>query len=212
MFTEFFKMLSVKSTFGCLALSSLLFVTPVSSQPTNQDSVVTDATTQAAAERNRTFSLDDINNRAQHFFGDTSGGFGRAVERVFSEQGEPVGYIEGSEWSAAIGGGLRYGRGTLIMKDGERRPVYWQGPSIGFDTGVNASKVFTLVYNLGNPDAIYRRYPGVEGAAFFVAGVSVTYQKAEGVTLAPIMTGVGVRLGANTGYTAYSRNRRINPF
>jgi|APTNR8051073442_1049403.scaffolds.fasta_scaffold21555_2 hypothetical protein len=207
----------VKSIFSCALLSSLMFVTPVSSQPadttsSNQDSIMANATSEAASQRNRTFSIDDINNRAQHFFGDTSGGLGRAVERVFAEQGEPVGYIEGSEWSAAIGGGLRYGRGTLIMKDGERRPVYWQGPSIGFDTGINASKVFTLVYNLGNPDAIYRRYPGVEGAAFFVAGVSVTYQKAEGVTLAPIRTGVGVRLGANTGYTAYSRNRRINPF
>ena len=116
-----------------------------------------------------------------------------------------------AESCSAIGFGVRYGQGTLVMKDGQERKVFWQGPSIGLDTGGNASKVFTLVYNLQNPDGIYRRYPGVEGAAFFIAGIAVTYQRAEGVTLAPMRTGIGFRAGVNAGYTAYSKRRRALP-
>ena len=158
-----------------------------------------------------TFSADEIAQAAGTFFGKTSGAMGTVVERVFRDQGQPMGYIRGEEVAGAIGVGLRYGKGTLVMKDGQQRPVFWQGPSIGLDTGGNASKVFTLVYNLDNPDGLYRRYPGVEGAAFFIAGVSVTYQRAEGVTLAPMRTGVGFRAGVNAGYTAYSKKRRWLP-
>lgn len=176
--------------------------------------VATDASTAQTTRTEtteETFTADEIAQAAGTFFGKTSGAMASVVERVFREQGRPTGYIRGEEVAGAIGVGLRYGRGTLVMKDGQERPVYWQGPSIGLDTGGNASKVFTLVYNLDNPDGIYRRYPGVEGAAFFVAGVSVTYQRAEGVTLAPMRTGVGFRAGVNAGYTAYSKRRRWFP-
>jgi hypothetical protein len=177
--------------------------------------IATDASTAAVAGRetpsDNTFSAEEIALAAGTFFGKTSGAMGTAVERIFRDQGKPLGYIRGEEVSGAVGVGLRYGKGTLVMKDGQERPVYWQGPSIGVDTGGNASKVFTLVYNLDNPDGLYRRYPGVEGSAFFVAGVSVTYQRAEGVTLAPMRTGVGFRAGVNAGYTAYSKRRRWFP-
>jgi hypothetical protein len=159
-----------------------------------------------------TYSKDEVLNAAVDFFGTSSGALAQVVEKVFKDQGEPVGYIIGQEGGAAFAVGLKYGHGELVMKDGTKRKVYWRGPSVGFDTGVNGSKVFTLVYNLGNPDGIYRRYPGVEGSAFFIAGVAATYQQAEGVTLAPIRTGVGFRLGANVGYTAYSSRSHINPF
>jgi hypothetical protein len=158
------------------------------------------------------FSQQEIIDAAGTFFGKASGSVGQAVERVFKDQGSPVGYIRGDEYAAALGVGVRYGQGTLVMKDGQERKIFWQGPSIGFDTGGNASKVFTLVYNLQNPDGIYRRYPGVEGAAFFIAGIAVTYQRAEGVTLAPMRTGIGFRAGVNAGYTAYSKRRRTLPF
>lgn len=176
--------------------------------------IATDAATASVARRETssdTYSAEEIAAAAGTFFGKTSGAMGNVVERVFREQGRPMGYIRGEEVSGAIGVGLRYGRGTLVMKDGQERPVYWQGPSIGLDTGGSASKVFTLVYNLDNPDGIYRRYPGVEGSAFFIAGVAVTYQRAEGVTLAPMRTGVGFRAGVNAGYTAYSKRRRWFP-
>ena len=98
------------------------------------------------------------------------------------------------------------------MKDlSASQEVFWQGISIGWDVGGNASRVFTLVYSLYHPDLIYRRYPGVEGSAYLVGGVGVNYQRADGITLAPVRTGVGLRLGANVGTMAYSRQRNIVP-
>jgi hypothetical protein len=161
---------------------------------------------------NETFTEEEVVNAGAKFFGTTTESFAAAIERVFKEQGRPVGYIEGEEGSGAFIVGLRYGNGTLVLRNGVRQKVYWQGPSIGFDAGGNASKVFTLVYGLNDPDRIYQRFPGVDGSAYLVAGFGVNYQAAEGVTLAPVRTGVGLRLGANVGYLAYSRKQRVNPF
>ena len=130
---------------------------------------------------------------------------------MFKERGRPAGYITGEEGGGAFTVGARYGKGTLWMKNGETKQVYWQGPTIGFDIGAEASKVFTLVYNLNDADYIYQRFPGVDGSAFLIAGMAINYQRANGVTLAPVRTGVGVRLGANIGYTSYTRNRSLIP-
>ncbi|MGF1463970.1 MAG: DUF1134 domain-containing protein [Maricaulaceae bacterium] len=159
-----------------------------------------------------TFSEDEISDELVDFFGVTAEAGGAVVERVFSEQGDPVGYIAGEELAAAFIGGVRYGRGELVMKTGERRTVFWQGPSAGFDFGGNASKSFTLVYNITDAERIFCRFPGVEGSGYFIAGLGVNYQRADGVTLAPIRTGVGLRFGANIGYLAYSKRRNILPF
>jgi len=123
-----------------------------------------------------------------------------------------VGYITGEEGGGAVIGGVRYGKGTLWMKDGTQQKIYWQGPSIGFDWGADASKVFTLVYGLNDPNYIFQRFPGLDGSAFLVAGMAVNYQRANGITLAPVRSGVGARLGANIGYTSYTRKRNILPF
>jgi hypothetical protein len=209
------KTLILSSLFAMIASVSTAQNAGPSTDDVARPAVPTDATTAAVVRRenpsDNTFSAEEIALAAGTFFGKTSGAMGKVVERVFAEQGKPMGYIRGEEVSGAVGVGLRYGRGTLVMKDGQERPVYWQGPSIGLDTGGSASKVFTLVYNLDNPDGLYRRYPGVEGSAFFIAGVAVTYQRAEGVTLAPMRTGVGFRAGVNAGYTAYSKRRRWLP-
>jgi len=160
-----------------------------------------------------TYSEDDIVHAAERFFGAGAEGLATVVRHVFADNGRPNGYIDGQEGSGAIGVGLRYGRGTLHQKNSSAtHRVYWQGPSIGFDTGGNASKVFTLVYGLHNPDDIYQRFPGVDGSAYFIGGVGVNYQRADHITLAPMRAGVGFRLGANIGYLAYSRRRHINPF
>jgi hypothetical protein len=45
-----------------------------------------------------------------------------------------------------------------------------------------------------------------------VGGLGVNYQQADGITLAPIRAGLGLRLGANVGYLAYSRQRNFLPF
>lgn len=164
------------------------------------------------AERD-TYTSTEIVDAVSDFFGVTAEAAGTLVERVFNDLGEPVGYIIGEEASGAVGVGLRYGQGDMVLK-GEtgRQRVYWQGPSIGFDAGGNASKVFTLIYDLDDPDRIYQRFPGVEGSAYFIAGLGVNYQRADYITLAPIRSGVGFRAGANIGYLAYSRRRNILPF
>lgn len=159
-----------------------------------------------------TYSSDEIVQNVSDFLGVTAEAAGGAVERIFADNGRPTGYIAGEEGSAAITVGLRYGRGLLYMKGREPQEVFWQGPSIGWDLGGNASRVFTLCYNLQFPDAIFQRFPGVEGSAYMVGGMGVNYQRANAITLAPIRAGVGLRLGANVGYLAYSRKRHIFPF
>ena len=144
--------------------------------------------------------------------GVTAEAVGGAVERIFKDQGEPTAYIAGEEGSGAIVVGARYGRGLLYMKGKEPMEVFWQGPTAGWDFGGNASRVFTLCYNLQVPEVIFQRFPGVEGSAYLIGGLGVNYQRAEGVTLAPIRAGVGLRLGANLGYLAYTRKRNVVPF
>jgi hypothetical protein len=167
----------------------------------------------AFAQNGETYSEPEIVDAAERFFGAGAEGVAAVVSHVFSDLGRPNGYIEGQEGSGAIGVGLRYGNGRLRLKGrGGTTRVYWRGPSIGFDTGGNASKVFTLIYNMSNPDQIFQRFPGVDGSAYFVGGVGVNYQRNDDITLAPMRAGVGLRLGANIGYLHYSRRRGINPF
>ena len=108
--------------------------------------------------------------------------------------------------------GLRYGKGWLIRKGYAPLRVYWQGPSVGWDFGANASKIFVLVYNLGDSDRLFQKFPGVEGSIYFVAGLGVNYMRANGITLAPMRTGVGLRAGVNAGYLTFTREESLNPF
>jgi hypothetical protein len=160
-----------------------------------------------------TYSENEIVQGASDFFGSATEDVGKAVERVFRKYGQPNAYIAGTEGAGAFVVGLRYGEGSLYMKrGGPPVKVYWQGPSIGFDIGANAAKSFTLIYNLPDPDAIFKRFPGVEGTYYFVAGIGVNYQQSGRVVLAPMRTGVGVRAGVNAGYLSYSRKRNWVPF
>ena len=172
--------------------------------------LVAPALARAAAEED-TYDQESVLKAATDFFGQTAEGLGKVIEKAFKEQGRPNGYIRGEEASGAIGVGLRYGEGELTLKRGASAKVYWSGPSIGFDLGGNASKVFVLVYHLPNVDAIYRRYPGVEGSLYYLGGAGINYQRADGVTLAPIRLGVGLRSGANVGYVHYRRHKSLNP-
>jgi len=166
-----------------------------------------------AAEKNDdSFSRDEIVQRASDFFALGNQGTALAVEKIFSEYGRPNAYILGDEGSAAIGVGLRYGQGTLIRKNRPNVKVYWQGPSIGFDVGANASKSFTLVYNLRNTNEIFQRFPGIEGSYYFIAGIGVNYQQSGRIILAPMRNGIGLRTGVNAGYLSYSRERSLLPF
>ena len=158
------------------------------------------------------YSRPEVIAAANRFFGHGAHGLSSVIQHVFAENGNPVGFIEGQEESAAAGIGLRYGEGRLHLRHrDETTRVFWQGPSIGFDAGGNASKSFTLVYGLTSPDQIFRRFPGAEGSAYFIGGAGVNYQRAEHITLAPIRVGVGFRAGVAIGYLAYSRHRHILP-
>lgn len=165
----------------------------------------------AADASDQTYDQDSVLKAATDFFGNTAEGLGKVIERAFREQGRPNGFIRGQEAGAALTVGLRYGDGELTLKSGAPTKVYWAGPSVGLDVGANASKVFVLVYHLPDVDAIFRRYPGVEGSLYYIGGVGINYQRLDGVTLAPIRLGVGLRSGASVGYMHYRRQKSLNP-
>jgi hypothetical protein len=159
-----------------------------------------------------TYKEDDLIGAAEGLFGKGAQGLADIIEKTLKEQGQPVAYIAGREASGAIGVGLRYGSGTMCHKVEGQRPVYWTGPSLGFDLGGNAGKTFVLVYNLYDSQDLYHRYPAGEGAAYFVGGFNASYLRWGKVVLIPIRVGVGLRLGANIGYMKFSEKRRILPF
>jgi hypothetical protein len=160
----------------------------------------------------RTYSQNEIIDAGHRVFGSVSRGLASAVEYAFQQAGRPNGYILGQDAGGAFIAGLRYGEGMLYTKDAGQHRVYWQGPSLGYDFGGEGSKTMVLVYNLRDPSDIYNRFGGVEGSAYLVGGVSVQFQKHGDVVLAPIRSGVGVRLGANVGYLKYTRTPTWNPF
>ncbi|MCF8207009.1 MAG: DUF1134 domain-containing protein [Methylotenera sp.] len=163
-------------------------------------------------DKDATYDQDSILKAATDFFGQTTEGLAKVIEKAFKEQGRPNAYIKGEEAGAAITVGLRYGDGELMMKGGASAKVFWAGPSIGFDLGANASKVFTLVYHLPKAADIYQRFPGVDGSLYYIGGAGINYQRLKGITLAPIRLGVGLRAGASVGYIHYRREKTINPF
>jgi len=159
-----------------------------------------------------TYTSEEIVQAASEFFGKTTQEVAMAMERVFAQYGHPNAYIVGEEGSGAIVVGLRYGKGTLSYKGGGSMPVYWQGPSIGWDWGGNASKVFTLVYKLRYTSQLFQRFPAVDGSLYLVAGLGVNYQRSGEIVLAPVRTGVGLRAGASLGYVHYTREPSALPF
>jgi len=185
---------------------------PPNSTPAYQSAGPTGAPPPGAPGEPQPYTQDEIVRNVSDFLGVTAEAAGAAVERLFANNGRPTAYIAGEEGSGSFIVGLRYGRGLMYMKERQPMEVFWQGPSVGFDWGGNASRVFTLCYNLHVPETIFQRYPGVEGSAYLVGGLGVNYQRADDVTLAPIRAGVGLRLGANVGYLAYTRKRNVIPF
>jgi hypothetical protein len=159
-----------------------------------------------------TFDQDTILRDAEAFFGKGAEGLAKVVEKAFKENGRPNGYIKGQEAAGAITVGLVYGDGTLVMKNAKSRRVFWSGPSIGFDLGANAAKVFVLIYNMPQSSSIFQRFPAVDGSFYYVGGAGINYQRRSGITLAPIRLGVGLRAGASVGYIHYTREKTYNPF
>jgi hypothetical protein len=159
-----------------------------------------------------TYDQDSVIKDAAAWFGKGSEGLAKVIEKAFKDHGRPNGYIKGEEAGGAITIGLRYGNGTLHLKSGATRTLHWQGPSIGFDFGANASKVFVLIYHLPNAETIFQRFPAVDGSFYYVGGAGINYQQRDKVILAPIRLGVGLRAGASIGYVHYTKTKTLNPF
>ena len=170
----------------------------------------------AAADRQAatatTFNQQELFAAAEGTFGKGAAGLAGILERTLREQGEPNAYIAGSEASGAIGIGLRYGKGQMFHKVEGQRSVFWQGPSLGFDLGGDADKVFVLVYNLYDTEDIFKRFPAVEGRLYFVGGFAATYLRRGNIVLIPIRLGVGWRQGVNIGYMKFTHKSRWFPF
>ncbi len=158
------------------------------------------------------FAPNELIDAGHHFFGGVSRGLAMIVEKAVSQWGQPNGYILGEEASGAFVGGLRYGDGTLYTKNAGDLRVFWQGPSLGFDAGADGARTMMLVYNLPRTAAIFDRFGGVDGSAYFVGGFGMTALSANDIVLVPIRSGVGLRLGANLGYLKFTSRPTWNPF
>lgn len=165
--------------------------------------------TQASAT---TYGEDDLIGAAEGVFGKGAEGLAKMIQKLLAEQGEPNGYIVGREAGGAFIVGARYGSGTLYHKVEGQKPVYWTGPSIGFDAGANAGNTFVLVYNLYDTEELYERYPSGEGQAYLLGGMTASYLRKGDVVLIPIRVGAGLRLGVNAGYMKFSKKQRWLPF
>lgn len=159
-----------------------------------------------------TYREDDLIGAAEGVFGKGAEGVANMIRKLLADQGEPNGYIVGREASGAFVVGARYGSGTLFHKIEGEMPVYWTGPSIGFDAGANAGSTFVLVYNLYDTEELYERYPSAEGQLYAVGGMTASYLRKGDVVLIPIRVGAGLRLGVNAGYMRFSKEHRWLPF
>lgn len=202
----------------------------VATQPPNNEAVIANAEPQnlepssgwdtSAADldlpppgpEDETFTIDEIRDAGRGVFGTISAEFAAAVNYAFQQFGRPNAYITGSEGGAAFLAGLRYGKGELHVKNGETRPIYWQGPSLGYDVGAEGSSTLFLVYNLEHQDKIYGRFTGIGGSAYVAGGFGVNVLGKSGMVMVPIRTGIGLRLGANLAYLKFTARQTWNPF
>ena len=184
---------------------------PAGAPTLDTDPAVTGAGGQTAASAT-TYEQKDVLAAAEGVFGKGAEGLAKMIESILKDQGEPNGYIAWREAGGAIAVGVRYGSGTLFHKVEGERPVYWTGPSLGFDLGANGAKTFVLVYNLYDSEDLYRRYPAAEGNVYVVGGFTASYLRRGDIVLIPIRLGVGWRLGANVGYMSFSKKSKILPF
>jgi hypothetical protein len=171
-----------------------------------------EAATPTRGESPDTFEPNEVINSGHRFFGTVSRGLASVVEEATRRWGRPNGYVLGQEASGAFIGGLRYGEGTLFTRNAGDTHVYWEGPSVGFDWGGDGARTMMLAYGLPAVDALFTRYVGINGSAYFVGGFGMTALAANDSVVVPIRSGVGFRLGANIGYLKFTPEATWNPF
>jgi hypothetical protein len=158
------------------------------------------------------YQQGELVSAGHRFFGEVSRGLAQIIEKAISNWGQPNGYILGQEASGAFVAGLRYGEGTLYTRNAGDLRVFWQGPSVGFDMGGEGARTMMLVYNLPRTSAVYQRFGGIDGSAYFIGGFGMTALAADNIVVVPIRSGVGLRLGANVGYLKFTSSPTWNPF
>ena len=158
------------------------------------------------------FSPNEIVDAGHRFFGGVSRGLATIVEKAVSQWGLPNGYVLGEEGGGAFVGGLRYGEGSLYTKNAGDLKVFWQGPSVGWDFGGEGARTMMLIYRLPATRAIYQRFVGIDGSAYFIGGLGMTALTANEIVVVPIRSGLGLRLGANIGYLKFTPQSTWNPF
>jgi hypothetical protein len=166
----------------------------------------------SAASGSSRVARQDVFTAAEGVFGKGAEGLAEIIEDLLRKQGEPSAYITGREAGGAFIAGVRYGSGTLHHQIEGDRAIFWTGPSIGFDFGADAAKVFVLVYNVHDSQRIFKRFPAAEGNAIVVGGFTASYMRRGDMVLIPIRMGVGARLGVNAGYMRFSQKNRWLPF
>ena len=169
-------------------------------------------TAPAPEQQQPAFTSGELVSAGQQFFGTVSRGLASLIERAVGQWGLPNGYVLGEEAGGAFFGGLRYGEGTLYTKNAGDVRVFWQGPSLGFDAGADGARTMMLIYNLPRTAAIFDRFGGVAGSAYFVGGFGMTALAANNIVVVPIRSGLGLRLGANVGYLKFTTEPTWNPF
>jgi hypothetical protein len=185
-------------------------------EPAPVPAVATPAQQQARAEATNlaadTYQRDDLLAASEGVFGKGAAGLAGLLEKVLKDQGQPIAYIAGREAAGAFVVGLRYGSGVMSHKVEGQQPVYWTGPSVGFDVGGDANKVFVLVYNLYDTEELFHRFPAAEGRLYLVGGFAATYLRRGNIVLIPIRLGVGYRAGVNVGYMKITHKAKWMPF
>ena len=166
----------------------------------------------AAAPQSQNYSSNEVVDAGHRFFGSVSRGLAQIVEKAGSQWGLPNGYVLGQEAGGAVVAGLRYGEGVLYTKNAGDLRVFWQGPSLGWDFGGEGARTMMLIYSLPATGAIYQRFAGIDGSAYFVGGLGMTALTYNNIVVVPIRTGVGLRLGANVGYLKFTPRATWNPF
>lgn len=167
---------------------------------------------QPTAPESDGYTIDEIRAASAGLFGQVSANLGSVIEHVFRKSGRPTGYILGTEGGGAFLAGVRYGKGTLYLRSGGTQQVFWHGPSLGLDVGGEGSKTLFLIYKMATSEQLYSSFTGVDGSAYLVGGVGATLVTNGNVIMAPIRSGLGLRLGANIGYIRFTPTATWNPF
>jgi hypothetical protein len=197
---------------GCGPLAAQANPPPGNYPPPNAPPPANQPSAAAAAPQSQNYSSNEVVDAGHRFFGSVSRGLAQIVEKAGSQWGLPNGYVLGQEAGGAVVAGLRYGEGVLYTKNAGDLRVFWQGPSLGWDFGGEGARTMMLIYSLPATGAIYQRFAGIDGSAYFVGGLGMTALTSDGIVVVPIRTGVGLRLGANVGYVKFTPTATWNPF